>query len=135
MSPMTLVRLIAHSPRQDPSHLSWTARKSTTIDLASSEGLDGNRAHIIPVSRLKAVSRVVNVYILPRQLDEKAEKFTFRHSARSSPSLTENKQIFMVVEAESPFKDPHYRYRAVKLSRWCCHWLSWHGGLGKSESR
>ena len=43
---------------------------------------------IMQVSRLKALSRVVNVYFLPRQLDEKVAKFTFRHSARSSPSTS-----------------------------------------------
>ena len=35
----------------------------------------------------------------------------------------------------SCFKDPHYRFRAVRFSRRCCRWLSWPGGLGRSESR
>ena len=48
---------------------------------------------IMKVSRLKALSRVVNVYLLPRQLDDKVEKFTIRRSARSSPSLTKNKRF------------------------------------------
>ena len=103
-------------------------RKSTTVDLAGSEGSDGMKVdndrlgqlrglgrhesrpsidtgltvftQIMQVSRLKALSRVVNVYLLSGQLDDKVEKLTFRHSARSSPS----NKIFIVVEVEGPFK-------------------------------
>ena len=36
------------------------------------------------------------VYLLPWQIDEKVADFTFRHTARSSPSLPENEQILLL---------------------------------------
>ena len=70
--------------------------KSTTIDLASSEDLEGMKVdNVSPLGHGVVVQE--RVYLLPRQLDEKVEKFTFRHSARSSPSLTENKHLHRVI--------------------------------------
>ena len=37
-----------------------------------------------------------DVYLLPWPLDDKVADFTFRHSARNSPSLPENKQILLL---------------------------------------
>ena len=38
----------------------------------------------------------IDVYLLPWPLDDKVADFTFRHSARNSPSLPENKQILLL---------------------------------------
>ena len=66
--------------------------KSTTIDLASSEDLEGMKVdNVSPLGHGVVVQE--RFYLLPRQVDEKVKKFTFRHSARSSTSLTENNLI------------------------------------------
>ena len=86
-----------------------------TIDLASSEGLEGmkGRQHVSSVGHGVVVQE--HVYLLPRQLDEKVEKFTFRHSARSSPSTRKVDDIELQGD-RFVFPDTH-RVIVLALSR------------------
>ena len=61
-----------------------------------------------------------DVQLLPKELDEKVVKLHLPALGAELTVLTREQAVFMVVEAQGPFKDPHKRYGAVRFSRWSC---------------
>ena len=61
-----------------------------------------------------------DVHLLPKQLDGKVATLRLPALGPGLTVLTRGQAHFIVVEAEGPFEDPHYRSRSVRFSRWFC---------------
>ena len=51
-----------------------------------------------------------DVYLLPKELDEKVAKLHFPALGEELTVLAQELAVYFVVKAEGPFKSEHYRY-------------------------